>query len=881
MLKHNNLHKSNNLSELRATAEKRFINSHLQHPAISSSPADLSLIIQELEIHQIELEMQQEELIHSRYELTKSMDELKENLERYTELYDFAPVGYLTLSHDTKILQANLTATKLLGVERSLLLGSRFISFINPADISAFKSMFQNLFRNMETEYCEVKLFTRNMQYSSEHIVRIDAILSNDGQECRIILSDITARKKAEDELHNSEELFRKLFQDHSAIKLLIDSNTGDILDANHAAANFYGWPIEQLRQMNIHQINTLPPEQFEIEIKKYRASNIKQYLFRHRMRNGSTRDVEVYANIISLQDKQFTYEIIVDITERKRLEYILAFRTRLLEQSESNSVEEVLRATLDNIEHITESSISFCHFIRDDRGAPSLQIWSTNTTNNVCKMHQHQGGHPSLDESAIWSDLLQTGQPVIHNDTATLMNRRGIPEGHPEIKRELVIPIIEGGTIKAIIGVGNKSIPYDDEDIRLVSSVANLAWDIVVKKRAEQSEQKMQESLQHAQKMELVGQLAGGIAHDFNNMLTVILGHAELALNQSSGDRSLIADMEAIYKAGIRSADLTRQLLAFARKQTIMPVILQLNTIVDNILPMLRRLIGESITLLWIPDTNNTLIKIDLSQIDQILVNLCVNARDAIFGIGTITIQTGLIHVGKSDCEAAHPCALPGNYVTLSVTDTGSGISQNIFPHIFEPFFTTKEVGKGTGMGLSTVYGIVKQNNGFIDFQSLPGKETRFTIYLPQHTEQTSQTNQESQQETEVGSTKATILLVDDEQDILTMCKSMLEMHGYTILQASSPTRAIQIATNFKGRINLLLTDVVMPEMNGSDLSIKLKTICKNLKILFMSAYTKDIIAQHGVFEQGSFFIQKPFSLKKLLKTIQEILKTDVTTND
>jgi signal transduction histidine kinase len=251
-----------------------------------------------------------------------------------------------------------------------------------------------------------------------------------------------------------------------------------------------------------------------------------------------------------------------------------------------------------------------------------------------------------------------------------------------------------------------------------------------------EQENARLQENLDQARKMEAFGRLAGGIAHDFNNMLAVILGHTEIALDQVLPDQPFYNDLKAIFKAASHSADLTRQLLAFARKQCITPKNLDLNSIVEVMLSILKRLIGEDIKLDWIPGSHDSRVMIDPSQIDQILINLCVNARDAITGAGRIIIETGRCHLDKEDCVNGHSGMLPGNYVTLSVSDNGCGIEKKDLPHIYEPFFTTKEQGKGTGLGLSTVYGIVRQNNGYIECRCLPGSETTFRIYFPQYEE-------------------------------------------------------------------------------------------------------------------------------------------------
>lgn len=386
--------------------------------------------------------------------------------------------------------------------------------------------------------------------------------------------------------------------------------------------------------------------------------------------------------------------------------------------------------------------------------------------------------------------------------------------------------------------------------------------------------EVKLEAQLYQAQKMESVGRLAGGVAHDFNNMLSVILGHSEMALEQMNRSNPLFDGLHEIRKAAERSADLTRQLLAFARKQQVTPMVLELNETVEGILNMLRRLIGEGIDLNWMPGPDIWPVKLDPSQIDQILANLCVNARDAIENVGKITIQTrnSVLH---ETYFTDYPDFIPGKYVILTVSDDGCGMEQETLDKLFEPFFTTKVTGKGTGLGLATVYGIVKQNNGFINVQSKPGHGSTFNIYFKRHTPGTAAVKKESTSES-IEHGDETILLVEDESTILKITSMMLEHLGYTVLTASSPEEAIRMAGEKSGEIHLLITDVVMPGMNGRDLAIKLQSIYPHIRQLYMSGYTSNIIADHGVLYEGVHFLQKPFTNQKLSSKVREALNSE-----
>ncbi|MCF8114748.1 MAG: PAS domain S-box protein [Desulfotignum sp.] len=381
----------------------------------------------------------------------------------------------------------------------------------------------------------------------------------------------------------------------------------------------------------------------------------------------------------------------------------------------------------------------------------------------------------------------------------------------------------------------------------------------------------KMEAQLNQAQKMESVGRLAGGVAHDFNNMLGVILGHTELALLQADETHDLHADLNEIQNAAKRSADLVKKLLAFARKQTISPRQLDLNNTVESMLNMLRRLIGEDIDLVWQPGAHLWPVKMDPSQIDQILANLCVNARDAISGVGKLTIETGIKSLDEEYCKE-HPGFIPGDFVLLAVSDNGCGMEKDTLANLFEPFFTTKEVGKGTGLGLATVYGIVKQNNGFINVYSEPGQGSTFRIFLPRLVVDEDTDKAVPDKKAAAGGTE-TILLVEDETSILRMTRMMLERKGYSVLPAATPAEAVEKATNHSGAIDLLMSDVVMPEMNGRDLAAQIIGLCPGIRLLFMSGYTANVIAHHGVLDAGVAFIQKPFSMADLMVKVREVL--------
>lgn len=504
---------------------------------------------------------------------------------------------------------------------------------------------------------------------------------------------------RANEMLRESEKKFRDLFRKHSAVKLILCSDDGTIVEANEAAETFYGWSGEELLRMRIRDIDTMPAEQIEEELEKIRQGKQSCFSSRHRLADGSVRDVEVYGSEIDIQGRTHLHFIVHDITEKRRLE----------------------------------------------------------------------------------------------------------------------------------------------------------------------------EQYRQAQKMEFVGRLAGGIAHDYNNTLCVILGYTELALSKIPPGDPLHAHLVGVLHAARRSADITRQLLAFARRQPMEPKVLDMNRSVASMLSMLCRLIGENIELLWRPGTDAATVYMDPSQLDQILVNLCTNARDAIDGVGKIVVETrqeSLDKVSSSDPDGA----VSGEFVVLTVRDDGRGMDRETLNQIFEPFFTTREAGKGTGLGLATVYGIVRQNNGLIRVRSELGKGSEFRIYLPRHLGTVEDLAEDHDREIPRGDGE-TVLLVEDDTEILELGEEMLHALGYRVLAANTPRQALQIVREHAGEIALLITDVVMPEMNGRQMADQILALRPRLKVLFMSGYAAEILAPRGAREEETHFLQKPFSLKTLAFKIQTAL--------
>ncbi|MHB8923273.1 MAG: hybrid sensor histidine kinase/response regulator, partial [Thermoleophilia bacterium] len=460
------------------------------------------------------------------------------------------------------------------------------------------------------------------------------------------------------------------------------------------------------------------------------------------------------------------------------------------------------------------------------------------------------------------WMNLIHPQQQA---EMKEYLSNHVLKAGKPFNKEYRIIRVSDQSE-RWLYGRGELDLDSDGRPVKMFGTIQ----DITDHRLADQERDSLRLQLQQAQKMESVGRLAGGVAHDFNNMLGVILGYAQMAMDETLPGAPIRDNLQEIVNAAQRSADLTRQLLAFARRQNIDPRVLDLNETVASLLSMVQRLIGEDIKLVWQPGANLSPVKMDPAQIDQLLVNLAVNSRDAIDGVGIMTVETQNVTFDEEYCRD-HKGFSPGDYVMLALSDNGRGIPREVMEQIFEPFFTTKEIGKGTGLGLATVYGIVKQNEGFINVYSEPDQGTTFRIYLPSARGE-ELTPGPGAEKTAVGGSE-TVLIVEDELEILNISRRALEQAGYNVLFESDPVTALSLAEAYHDTIHLLLTDVIMPQMNGKDLRDRLVALRPGIKVLFMSGYTADVIAERGVLEPGVMFLQKPFSVNSLAARVREVL--------
>jgi PAS domain S-box-containing protein len=634
-------------------------------------------------------------------------------------------------------------------------------------------------------------------------------------------------RRLAEEMLRESEERHRALVRTALDGIWWLDMQ-GRLVRVNDAYCRMSGYSESELLTMSLPDLEALETsDDVAANIRKIVTKGSALFESRHRRKDGSTYDIEVSAQYLPDAGGRIV-AFMRDITERKRMEDTL--------RNSEERYRTIFNHSPLGVMHFDSKGIirDFNDKFAEIMGAPREEILRFNMLQRLNDQAMLKAVRDALDGKSGYYE----------GDYLSVTGGKITP-------MRAFYQLMTGDAGKFLGAVG-------------------LFEDITERKKAEEAKDRMEAQLNQAQKMESVGRLAGGVAHDFNNMLSIILGHAEMVLDEIGPGDPFYHDVMEMKNAAQRSADLTRQLLAFARKQAISPKILDLNETASGILKMLRRLIGEDINLVWMPGLDVWPVKIDPSQIDQILANLAVNARDAIGGVGAMTIETANVELNETSCQT-HKGLSPGNYVLLAVSDTGAGMDRETVDHIFEPFFTTKEMGKGTGLGLATVYGIVKQNNGFINVYSEPNQGTTIKIYLPRAGVRIDEKPALAGKKNLTGT--ETVLLVEDEESILSLGKTILERRGYLVLAAHRPDEALRIAESHPGPIHLLITDVVMPGMNGRDLRDKLKALKRGFQCIFMSGYTADVIAHHGVLDEGIDFLQKPFSVKTLAEKVREVL--------
>ncbi len=639
-------------------------------------------------------------------------------------------------------------------------------------------------------------------------------------------------RKRVEDAWREQSELLQRIV-DNIPVMLVFLDEQGGIQWGNREWTRTLGYDVAEANTRDIFA-ELYPDPRDRQRLRDSIGAPVGQWTdFRTRTRHGTTLET-IWANAPLTGGGWLA--IGMDVTDRKRAEE--RYRSFIAQSSEGVSRLEIdppvpislpEEAQIDRL--YAGARIAECN----DAMARMYGYGEARELIGTKLADLHNVNDPANREQI--RAFLRAGYRVTNSET-----REHDREGRPRVFLNNVVGFIEDGHLVRVWGT----------------------------QRDVTEQRHLEEQFRQSQKMEAVGQLAGGIAHDFNNLLTAILGNTQLLLRELPPGDSKRGDVEEIRKASERAASLTRQLLAYSRRQMLQPEVLDLNVVVAEMDKMLRRLIGEHIALVAVLAPDLGRVRADPNQIEQVIVNLAVNARDAMPDGGKLTVETANVDLDEAFAQA-HLGSVPGSYALLAVTDTGAGMDATVRAHLFEPFFTTKEVGKGTGLGLATVYGIVKQSGGYISVYSEPGRGSSFKIYLPRIA--TPADAPPGPQKSGPAPGSETVLVVEDEAAVLTLSRRALEAQGYVVLAASDPAAALRVVERHGGMIHLLLTDVVMPGLSGRELADRLTAQRPGIRVLYMSGYPGDAVVQHGTLPSGSAFLQKPFSPDGLARKVRDVL--------
>ena len=750
---------------------------------------------------------------------------LRKSEEKFSKAFRSSPAAMCIVDVDrnSTFLEINETFERITGFRRDEIIGRSSTELGLYADAQVLPEHRKRLLAEGGYRNLEVRFRKKN----EEIIVGLISAeqIELDGSLCAIATAlDVTESIRVHRELKESEELYHRLFELESDAIVLVDRESGNLLAANAAATLLYGYSREELLSLNRIDLSAEPEKTIQATMEMQTSIPLRW----HKKKDGTVFPVEISGAYFDLKGRSIFVSAIRDITSRK-----------LSEAALKHSEEKFSKAFHSNPAAIV---------IIDLGGESYLEV--NRTFEQMTGFRRDEVIGQSRGDLLLWTDKLLREKAI------------------RQLTREGALHNLECHFRKKNGGQGVGLLSAELIEIEGRQCAITATVDITERHHLESQ-------LRQAQKLESVGRLAGGVAHDFNNLLTIINGYSSLLLKElQPGDPAYLYAQE-IGKAGNHAAGLTRQLLAFSRKQILEPRLLDVNTVVTDSGRMLQRLIGEDIELTTrlAPDLGQVMV--DPDQIHQVIVNLVVNARDAMPDGGKLDIATENVEVDESSL-AAHPDALPGSYVMITVSDNGLGMDVNTLQSAFEPFFTTKERGKGTGLGLSTVYGIVRQSGGWIDVQSEVGKGSSFRIYIPRTEACAVPAMAPVAVQTLHGG--ETVLVVEDQEAVRELTKTVLEAYGYQVLEAVNGAEALACVEQHSDEIHLLLTDVIMPGMNGMDLSKRLRALRPKLKVLFTSGYPSEVIARRGVVERDVAYLPKPFNPETLVAKVRSVLGESFT---
>ncbi len=752
----------------------------------------------------------------------QSQELLRRGMERYLAVFEATGTASLVVQADSTILMANRQCEAVTGYAPEEIVGTPWMRYVDPEKLDLMRQNFRKRFESPQDSIPSYETCLIHKNGQKIHVL-LSAGRIPEMPQVIVSMVDITQLRRTQEELAKSETLFRDLFLKHSAVKFILDPDDGRILDANEAAEAFYGWSRDRLRSMRISQINTLSQEEVKAEMEKARRGQRGYFEFQHRRADGSVRDVAVYSSRIDAQGKTLLHSIIHDITDRRQAQ---SRNEMLFTAIEHSSESVVITDVAGTIQYVNPAFCQVTGYTREEAIGQNPRILKS-------------GQHDEAFYQELWSTLL-AGRTW----RGRFVNRRKDGSFYTE---------------DAAIS------PVRDEDGRVVGYVA-VKRDVTQLLLAEREQAMLQEQLRQSQRLEALGRLAGGVAHDFNNILGVILGYGEMLGATFSDADPRRADLEEILESARRASDLTRQLLAFSRQQPVSFSPLVLDEVAAGMERMLRRLLGEDVELELDLKSAPARVMADRGQLEQVIMNLALNARDAMPNGGRLRISTRQVRPEESN--DGFPQDAAGPHVRLAVSDTGYGMTPEVRARLFEPFFTTKEVGKGTGLGLAMVYGIVTRSAGHIHVDSEPGRGTTMIIDWPQTMQDSVGMGVKSEPCATSHSPVCRVLVVEDEDSLRRLVVRVLEKSGFHIRSAARGEDAIALVEQGDFIPDVLLTDVVMPGISGAETARRIQGRLPLVQVVFMSGYLKDhpVQAQLG---ENAHFLQKPFHPEELVRMV------------
>jgi PAS domain S-box-containing protein len=794
-------------------SEHHFLESPVEHEFIADVASDIAYSL--FNIEQAEIR-------------SKEQDALKDSEERYRQLFENSASGvavYEAVDDGKNFIfkEFNKKAEEIEQKNRADVIGRRITDAFPGVEAFGLFELLQRVRATGKSEYMAEALYRDAADPGTWRENRVYKLPTG---EIVAVYNDITERKTAEAALMEGAKRHRAIFRNFPDAIFIADTETGQIVDANPAASHLLKMPVEKI--IGLHQSQLHPQvmlneareifRQHQADAEKNQPSSLDEsFILRS---DGVQVPVEIKAQLVPFAGKQYLQGVFRDITKRKTAEREIA----KLSQAVAQSPASIVITGLDgSIEYINPKFTQITGYTLDEVRGRNPNILKSDTTSP----EEYKQLWATISGGDVW-------EGEFHNKTK---------DGKSFWEKATIAPIF-------------------NEKKEIINYLA-VKKDITEQKALEAQ-------LRQSQKMEAIGLLAGGVAHDFNNLLTIINGYSGIILADLDRSNPVFEKVKQIMAAGERAASLTRQLLAFSRKQVLRPEILDINKLIIQMETLLRRLIGEDIDLVMLYSDHLKPVKADQGQLEQVIMNLVVNARDAMPTGGCLTFETKNVFLDKS-YTGIHPETKSGEYVMFSITDTGMGMDEKTCDHIFDPFFTTKEVGKGTGLGLSTVYGIVRQSKGIIRVFSEPGKGTTFKIFLP--ISESADLAQKQSAGAALSGGSETILVVEDEESVRSLTVLALNRQGYQVFQAENGVEALEIIEKNADRIQLVMTDMVMPQMGGPELAEKIIKTYPHIRLLFLSGYSDQLAVSHGIQGKKIDFIQKPFSMHQLAQKVRETL--------